>query len=140
MSNRCKCVFITYTKKICKIVLNFFIMCAKKSCHLVPKYLPLNEDRKYHQNPASYCLPTTCGTSHEGYTNHIDSCQNNTKNGCMNVSKDNTRPNILFFVLMQGTFYYQHVKKKKGSFLLSNQLDVIFVPPNYFHNYSHYFW
>ena len=36
------------------------------SCHLVPKYLPLNEDRKYHQNPASYCLSTTCGTSHEG--------------------------------------------------------------------------
>ena len=35
-------------------------------CHLVPKYLPLNEDRKCHQNPASYCLSTTCGTSHEG--------------------------------------------------------------------------
>merc|ERR1711983_160155 len=100
--------FITYTKKICKIVLNFFIMCAKKSCHLVPKYIPLNEDRKNHQNPASYCLSTTCGTSHEGYTIHTDSCQNN------------TRPNILFFVLMQGTFYHQHMKNKKGSFLQSN--------------------
>jgi len=125
----CKCVFITYINKICKIVLKFFIMCAVKPCHLVPKYLFRKGDLHNRKKPESYCLPTTCGTSHEGYTMHIDSCQNKTKNGCMNVSKYNTRPNILFFVLMQGTFYCQQVKNKKGSFLQLNHIDVIFAPP-----------
>jgi len=123
MSNRCKCVFITYTKKICKIVLNFFIMCAKKSCHLVPKYIPLNEDRKNHQNPASYCLSTTCGTSHEGYTIHTDSCQNNTKNGCMNVSKTTLGPIFYFLYWCKEHFIINMWRTKKG--VSYNQINLM---------------
>ena len=120
-------------------------MCAVKPCHLVPKYLFRKGDLLNRKKPESYCLPTTCGTSHEGnyckiirrlyktlccglgeilsYFNRYHIFQGTqcilipakkTENGCMNVSKYNTRPNILFFVPMQGTFYCQQVKNKKG--------------------------